>query len=101
MTITPSSGSFLWLSKVSSVLSEIVEPRRIGDQDLAADGFVGDAVVQQPKQILKIRHRLGAVADMGPIAAPHDLIGRRLNDGAHERCRVRIRTADTRVAVRA
>ena len=38
---------------------------------------------------------------MGPIAAPHDLIGRSLNDGAHEGGRVRIGAADTRVAVRA
>src|SRR3954453_6404557 len=99
MTITASSGIFLLLSKVSSILSEIVEPRRVGDQDLAAGGFVGNAVVQQTKQVLEIGHRLGAVADMGPSAAPHDLVGRSLNDGAHEGGRGRIRAADARVAV--
>src|SRR6187399_2785751 len=99
MTITPSSGNVLLLSKVSSVLSEIVEPRRVGDQDLSAGDFVGDALVQQTKQILEIGHRLGAVADVRPIAAPHDLVRRCLDDGAHEGRRVRIGAADARVSV--
>src|SRR6185436_17846099 len=84
MTTTPSSGSLLVWFNASSVLSEMVEPRRIVDQDLSTNGFVGDAFVQKTKQILKIRHRLRTVAYMGPIAAPHDLIGCSLDDGAHE-----------------
>src|SRR6186997_3268568 len=75
MTTTPSSGSLLVWFKMSSILSEIVKPRRIGDQDLSANGFVGDAFVQQAKQIPEIRHRLRAMAHVRPIAAPHDLIG--------------------------
>src|SRR3954469_18369589 len=98
MTTTPSSGSFLLLFKTSS-MSEVVEPRRIGDQDLSTGGFVGNAFVQQTKQIPEIGNRLGAVADMRPIAAPHHLIGCSLDNGAHVGRRVRIGPADARIAV--